>query len=106
MNIYLCELLIHFNFQEDAKGIQEKASRQSSNIEQFDAVRLVSDEKKSRSDVAAFKISKSSLGRAVTKYKASRDRGSILFKFNLVCGMVFTAEDEVLLERIFAEGKQ
>ncbi|XP_077529007.1 uncharacterized protein LOC144141305 [Haemaphysalis longicornis] len=72
---------------------------QTSNNLILDAVRLVCDEKKSIRDVAeSFEISKSSLGRAVKKYRECGDTGGIMFKSNLVCGMVFTTEDEVLLK--------
>lgn len=72
---------------------------QASNSLTLHAVRLVCDQKKSIREVAeALKISKSALGRAVKKYKDSGDKDNILFKSNLVCGMIFTAEDGVLLK--------
>lgn len=75
---------------------------QTSNSLMLDAVWLVCNEPKSITDVAqALKISKSSLGSAVKKYKERRHRGSILFKSNLVCSMVFTGDDEVLLKKYF-----
>ncbi|XP_072145190.1 uncharacterized protein [Dermacentor andersoni] len=70
-----------------------------SNSLMLDTVRLVCEEKKSIRAVAeALKVSKSSLGRAVKKYKGCGERDSILFSSNLVCGMVLTAENEVLLK--------
>ncbi|EEC15327.1 conserved hypothetical protein, partial [Ixodes scapularis] len=72
---------------------------QTSNNLILDAVRLVCDEKKSIRDVAeAFEISESSLGRTVKKYRECGDTGGIMFKSNLVYGMVFTTEAEVLLK--------
>lgn len=64
----------------------------------LEAVRMVCEERKSLREVAKIKnLSKSALARHVKKAVASSDRDNLIFQTNLICGMVFSNEEEGML---------
>lgn len=70
-------------------------------------MRLVGDEKKGRRDIAeGLSLEKSSLDRTVMKSTDCGDKDSILFKSNLVRGMVVIADDQALLKEYLLMAKR
>lgn len=70
-------------------------AEEASNKKILQCIEMVIKEKKSLRDVAmAMKISKSALARHVKTYKNSVDTDNIVFRKNLVSGMVFTTDQE------------
>ena len=77
------------------KKIPDKMAPSKARI--LEAITDINDGKSIRQVAKAFGISKSSLQRHVKKYSEASNKDSIIFHRNLVCGLVFSEEQELSL---------